>query len=129
MWPVMRPLRRLAQTPLAMPFTPRVDVFEKDGILVVNAELPGVRKEDVQVELEDGDLVIHGQTKAETEVKEESFYRMERSAGGSYRRPPLPVEVQPDQLQASMADGMLEVRIPRPAEQTAQATRPSRRHT
>jgi HSP20 family molecular chaperone IbpA len=129
MWPVMRPLRRLAQTPLAMPSTPRVDGIEKDGILVLNTELPGVRKEDVQVELEDGDLVIRGQAKAETEVKEERFYRMERGAGGSYRRLSLTFEVPPDQIQASMADGMLEVRIPRPAEQTAQATRPSRRHT
>ena len=112
-----------------MPFTPRVDVLEKGGIPVVNAELPGVKQEDVQVELEDGDLVIRGETKAETEVKEESFYRMERSAGGFYRRLSLPFEVQPDQIQASMADGMLEVRIPRPTEQTAHATRPSRRHT
>jgi HSP20 family protein len=60
--------------------------------------------------------LIRGESRAESEVKEDAYYRMERSAGSFYRRMPLPAEVKPEQIQASMTDGVLEVRIPRPAE-------------
>ena len=123
LWPMMRPLRRFAQLPTPTTFAPRVDVFEKDGTLVVKAELPGIKKEDVRVELEGSNLVIRGESKGEHEIKQENFYRMERSAGSFYRRLPLPFEAQPDQVRASMSDGVLEVRIPRPVEQTPEATR------
>jgi HSP20 family protein len=112
-------MRRAASQPMA--WAPRMDVFEKDNALVVKAELPGLKKEDVQVELDDGGLVIRGESKAETETHEEKFYRMERSVGTFYRRLPLPFDVQPDQIQASMNDGVLEVRIPRPASKPAEA--------
>jgi HSP20 family protein len=102
-------------------WAPRMDVYEKDNTIVVKAELPGLKKEDVQVELDDGNLVIRGEGKAETEVKEDAYYRMERSAGSFYRRMPLPAEVKLEQIEASMTDGVLEVRIPRPAESKPEA--------
>jgi HSP20 family protein len=123
MWPMMRSLRRLAQVPGSMMVAPRLDMFEREGNLIVKAELPGIKKEDVQVELEEGSLVIRGETSTENEVKEEQFYRMERTSGSFFRRVPLPFEAQPDEIQASMADGVLEVRIPRPPEQKSEPRR------
>jgi uncharacterized membrane protein YeaQ/YmgE (transglycosylase-associated protein family) len=64
---MIRPARLLAQVPLG---TPRLDVYEQDGYLVVEAEVPGVKKEDLQVELDNGDIVIQDETRAENEVKE-----------------------------------------------------------
>jgi HSP20 family protein len=112
--------------PLALPFgavttsatdiTPRVDVYEQDNTIVVTAELPGLKKDDVQVELDDDGLVIRGESQAQREVNKDAYYRVERSFGSFYRRLPLPFDVQPEQIHASMTDGVLEVRIPRPAE-------------
>ncbi len=107
----------------AITWTPSVDVYEKNGELVVKAELPGVKKEDIEVLLEDGDLVIRGERKAEREVKEEDYYRMERLYGSFYRRLPLPDEAQADKIQANYTDGVLEVRIPLQAKQKAEPKR------
>jgi HSP20 family protein len=96
-------------------WTPRVDVFEKNGDFVVKAELPGAKKEDIEVTLDQGDLVIRGQKKAETEVKEEHYYRMEQSYGSFYRRLALPFETTAEQIKATYVEGILEVRIPKPA--------------
>jgi HSP20 family protein len=97
-------------------WTPRVDVFEKDADLVVKAELPGAKKDEVEVTLDRGDLVIRGERKAESEVKEGGYYRMERSYGTFYRRLPLGFEADPKKVKATFADGVLEIRVPRPAE-------------
>ena len=65
----------------AMTWAPRTDFYVKDNNIIVKAELPGLKKEDVQVEVDNaGNLVIRGETKSESEVKEEAYYRMERSA-------------------------------------------------
>jgi len=98
-----------------------MDVYEKDNNIVVKAELPGLKKEDVEVELDNGSLVIRGESKTESEVKEDAYYRMERTSGSFYRRIPLPVEVEPQQVEATMTDGVLEVRIARPAESKPEA--------
>jgi HSP20 family protein len=108
-------------TPMPRPFgatawAPRMDVFEKDDTLVVKAELPGLKKEDVQVELAGRDLIIRGESKAEKEIKEEDYVRSERTFGSFYRRMPLPTGVTPDQVQATLTDGVLEVHVQRPAE-------------
>jgi HSP20 family protein len=118
-WPLGRPLRRLADLPGAAPL--RADVFERDGNLVVKAELPGVKREEVDLTVEDGDLVLRAERKAEQEVKEEDYYRMERTFGSLYRRLPLPEGVKADQIAATLADGVLEVTIPKPAAETPKA--------
>jgi HSP20 family protein len=115
--PLFRPLRRLAPT-IWMPST---DVYEKDGNLVVKAELPGMKKEDIEVTLDQGDLVIRGERKAESEVTEEDYYRLERSYGSFYRRLPLGFHVTAEQIAASYHDGVLEVRIPKPKQEQPQA--------
>jgi len=107
--------RRRGRT--ASSWRPSVDIYEQDGHLVVKAELPGMKKEDISVTLDQGDLVISGERQAESEVKEEHVYRLERSYGGFYRRLPLPKDVQPEHIEASFKDGVLEVRLPGPTGQ------------
>jgi len=113
-WPrMLTPFPRFTPT-LPTLFTPRMDLYEKEGYLVVKAELPGLKKEEIEVELEQNDLVIKGEHKTEKEVKEEAYYRMERSYGKFFRRIPLPVEVKHAEIKASYSDGILEVHIPVP---------------
>ena len=97
-------------------WAPRIDVYDQDNTIVLKAELPGLKKEDVHVALDDGSLVIWGESTTETEVNEDAYYRNERSFGSFYRRLPLPVDLHPEQIQATMSDGVLEVHIPRPTE-------------
>jgi HSP20 family protein len=120
--PLSRPLRRMSLAPTN--WMPSVDVYEKGGNLVVKAELPGIKKDDIEVTLDRGDLVIRGERKAESETREDHYYRMERSYGTFYRRIPLPAEVKPEQITASYHDGLLEVRIARPTQE--QQSRPQR---
>jgi HSP20 family protein len=100
-----------------------LDVYQKDDQLVVEAEPPGIKKEDVQVELEGGVLVIRGESRQEREVRDEDYYRTERSFGSFHRRVPLGFDVDPSHVQASMANGVLEVRIPKPAETRTEGRR------
>lgn len=111
-WPTIFP----PLTGNGMTFAPRTDVFEKGDMLVFKAEMPGLKKKDVTVELYKGDLVIKGVAKTENEVKESAYHRVERTYGSFYRRLPLPFEVKPEQITATLADGVLEIQIPkRPA--------------
>ena len=118
-WPLVLPAPAGAKAT----FVPRADMYDKDGMLVITAELPGLTKENVEVELVDGDLVIKGVTTADKEVKEAQYYRMERTYGSYYRRVPLPFEVAPEQITAALKDGVLEIKIPKPAVTTPTATK------
>lgn len=116
--------RRIAHaTPSLAMWAPRIDVFEQDADFVVKAELPGAKKEDIAVALEEGDLIIRGERKAETEVKEEHYYRMERSTGSFYRRVPLPFETTAEAVKATFTDGVLEVRVPKPTQEERPAAK------
>jgi len=106
-----------------MTFAPRTDVYEKGDVLVFKAEMPGLKKEDVSVELYDGDLVIKGEAKAEKPVTETAYYRMERTYGSFYRRIPIPFEVKPEQITATLTDGVLEIQIPKPVATKPEATK------
>jgi HSP20 family protein len=91
---------------------PEIDVFEKDNRLITKIDLPGVKKEDVKVEVTDGHLAISGERKAETEEKKENFYRCEREYGSFYRAVPLPEGVTLEDVKATFTDGVLEVSVP-----------------
>jgi HSP20 family protein len=111
-WPEFRLLRRPVE--FAEVWTPRADVYEQNGSIVVKAELPGVSKEDIHVTIEEGDLVVQGERKAEEKVEEKDYYRLERSYGSFYRRLPLPEGVTAEQIDATFADGVLQVTVPKP---------------
>jgi HSP20 family protein len=93
---------------------PQIDVFEKDNRLVTRVDLPGLKKEDVKVEITDGRLAISGERKTEGEEKRQNFYRSERQYGSFYRAVPLPEGVKPEDINATFANGVLEVSIPLP---------------
>jgi HSP20 family protein len=116
--PVTLPRHRFVLAPTS--WAPSTDVYEQDGSMVVKAELPGLKKEDIEVSLDRGDLVIRGERTGEQEVQDERYFRMERTYGSFYRRLPLPAAVREDQVTARYTNGLLEVRVPLPAQaQTA----------
>jgi HSP20 family protein len=90
-------------------------VFEKDNKLVVKAEIPGMKEEDIDVSVVGDTLTIKGERKAETEVKDEDYYRCERSYGSFFRSIPLPSAVDANKIEASYENGVLEVTLPKTA--------------
>lgn len=95
-------------------WSPQVEMFERDGELVLRADLPGLSKDDVKVELGDNAVTIEGERREEREEKREGFYSSERSYGKFYRRLPLPQGVDTEDATASFRDGVLEVTMPAP---------------
>ena len=94
-------------------------MFERDNRLVTKIDLPGLKKEDVKVEVTDGHLAISGERKTEAEERKENFYRCEREYGSFYRAVPLPEGIKLEDVKATFADGVLEVSIPLPAKPEA----------
>ena len=90
-------------------FSPEVDVFERDGKFVISADLPGMTKDDIKVDVTDDAVVIEGQRKQEHEERSEGIYRTERSYGHFRRQIPLPEGVKPDTIKATFKNGVLEV--------------------
>jgi HSP20 family protein len=93
---------------------PAMDLVEEGDHFVLRADLPGVRDEDVNVELEDNVLTISGERKAEQEDRKEGYYRVERAVGRFSRSLTLPEGVDPDSIEAQFDNGVLTVRIPKP---------------
>jgi len=92
-------------------WTPHVEVVQRGEELVISADLPGTRKEDVQVEVEDGRLVIQGERRSKRETTEGGVQRSERTYGHFYREIPLPRGADTEAAQASLEDGVLEIRV------------------
>ena len=95
-------------------WSPQVEISEREGQLIVRADLPGLSKDDVQVELRDDAILIRGQRKQEREEKREGYYRSERSYGSFYRQIPLPKGVKTENATATFRDGVLEITMPAP---------------
>lgn len=96
--------------------TPAVDLYEEKDEIVAKVELPGMSKEDIEVNLADRHLTIKGEKKKEEEVKEKNFYRCERSYGSFSRSMELPADVQMEKARASFKNGVLEVHLPKTEE-------------
>jgi len=95
-------------------WAPALEVFERDNNVVVRAELPGLNKDDVKVEVTDEGLIIQGERKREHEDRGEGWYRSERSYGQFYRHIPLPEGANYDQAKAQFENGILEIEVPVP---------------
>lgn len=92
---------------------PATDVIETDKEIVLKAELPGVKKEDVSVELDGNALTIRGERKEEKEEKGRKLHRVERFYGAFMRSFTLPESVDAKAIKAEMKDGVLEVHLPK----------------
>jgi HSP20 family protein len=106
-WPSIGPLATAESA-----WSPKIDVFERDSRLVTRVDLPGMKKEDVSVEVTDHHLALSGERKRETEEKKDNFYRSEREYGSFYRAVPLPEGVKLEDVKATFSDGVLEVSVP-----------------
>jgi HSP20 family protein len=95
---------------------PPMDLVETEDNLVLRADLPGVDQGDIGIEVKDGVLTVSGERKAQHEEKREGFHRVERSFGRFSRSLELPKGVEADNIEASFERGVLEVRMPKPAE-------------
>jgi HSP20 family protein len=102
-------------------WTPPVEIFDTGDALVVRAELPGVAKEDVQVEVHENTLSLRGERKPDPSVKEGQYHRQERLYGPFQRTFRLPIQVDTAKVQATYRDGVLELTLPK-----SDAARPRR---
>lgn len=98
-------------------FNPRINVFEDDKNLFVDAEIPGISKEELKISLQDNTITISGEKKFEDEKKEKTYYRVERRYGSFRRSFSLPVEVNPDNVQAKFENGVLKITLEKVVEQ------------
>ncbi len=94
-------------------WSPPVDIYETEDALILTAELPGVSKDDVSIEVHNNTLTLRGQRKHEAEVKEEQYHRVERAYGTFQRAFVLPTMVDQEHVQATYKDGVLELRLPK----------------
>ena len=95
---------------------PAMDLVEHEDHFLLSADLPGMKQEDVKLEVSDGVLTIAGERKTTQEERKGGYIRIERAAGMFQRSLTLPDGVDPEQVAASFSDGVLEVRIPKPVE-------------
>lgn len=102
-------------------WAPSVDVVRSNGDLVLRADLPGIKPDEVKIEVEDGVLTVSGEHEESSERKDEDFMRRERRFGAFSRSMSLPSGVSAADIEATTEDGVLEVRIPVPKEPEAES--------
>ena len=95
-------------------WTPAIDVLREEGRLVVRADVPGIKPDEIAVEVDQGVLTLSGKHEETEEKKDKRFVRRERRFGAFTRRMPLPEGVDPKSIKATTHDGVLEVTIPLP---------------
>jgi HSP20 family protein len=96
---------------------PTVDIYDNDENIVITAELPGIDKTDIVIDVKDGVLTLKGERSFDNEVKEEKYYCRERTFGKFQRAFRLPADVDPEKINADYKDGILKIDIPKPEEQ------------
>jgi HSP20 family protein len=97
-------------------FAPAVDISETKDAYVIKVELPGIRKDDVKVTMNNNIVTIAGEKKIEEEKREGNFYRMERSFGAFERSVAIPGPIKPDAIDCRFSDGLLTVSLPKTEE-------------
>lgn len=97
-------------------WSPTTDVVENDDAILLRAELPGVDRKDISIDVENNLLTMQGEREYKGEKEEKGFKRIERSYGRFVRAFTIPPNVNPDQIKATYADGLLEVTMPKTGE-------------
>jgi len=100
----------------ASTWMPAVDTYETPDQVVMKAELPGLTREDIEINVRDNTLSLRGQRKFEKDVKEENYLRIERAYGSFQRSFTLPVTIHQDKIKAVFRDGVLELTLPKAEE-------------
>jgi HSP20 family protein len=95
---------------------PAVDVLESKDSYLIRAELPGMKKEDIKVEVKDGSLVVSGERKSEKPAEGVEYRHVERVAAKFWRSFSLPENAKPDGIEATYKDGIIEIRVPKAEE-------------
>ena len=112
-WPsLIDPLRQFGAT-VANFFSPRADAANTEKHYEINLELPGVKEEDIEITLHDGVLMVKGEKRASREEKSKTFYFSERSYGMFQRSFRVPPDTNPEAIDASYADGVLTLLLPK----------------
>jgi HSP20 family protein len=93
---------------------PKVDIYDSDENIVITAELPGIEKKDIVIDVKDGVLTLKGERSSDNEIKEEKYYCRERTFGKFERVFRLPSDVDPEKISADYKDGILKIDIPKP---------------
>ena len=104
-------------------WSPQIDVFQRGNDLVVRADLPGIKKEDVRVDISDNLLTIQGERKQEREEEHDGWYRNERSYGSFVRTIPLPEGTIADSAKATFNNGVLEIVLQAPPKEVGRGRR------
>ena len=107
---------RVANGSTARRWIPAMDLVETEDHLVLRGDLPGLTEDDIDIEIKDNVLTVSGERKAESEEKGEGYHRVERAFGSFSRSLSLPQGIDPEKVEAGFDKGVLEVRIPKPAE-------------
>jgi HSP20 family protein len=104
-----------SRTPVIRGWHPKVDVFEEADNIVMKAELPGMQKDQISIDVDGRVLTLKGERSVDNEVKEDKYTLRERSYGRFERAFTLPAETDSEQIKAEFKDGVLELNIPKPA--------------
>lgn len=120
---LVSPLGNILPRTIGLKKVPRINMYGKDGNLVVEAEMPGLKPEDINVEIKDGVLRIEGKVEEEKEERVKDFYRKEISSTYQARTVMLPVEVKEDEIEAEYKNGILKVVMPKKEEKKVEGGR------
>ncbi|WP_456457534.1 Hsp20/alpha crystallin family protein [Nitratifractor sp.] len=110
---LMQSVEKVAQEAPSVDFVPAVNTRETEDAYYIEVDLPGVKKEDITIDVKDNVLTISGERKIEEERKEDDFYRVESIYGTFERSFTLPEDVDVDKIEAEAKDGVLTVKIPK----------------
>lgn len=94
-------------------WSPSVDIYETENAMVLTAEVPGMKEDEIEIKIEDNTLILQGERKFEKETKEENYHRIERSYGSFYRSFTLPNSIDQDKIQAVHENGVLKITMPK----------------
>lgn len=113
--PLFSPTLYRSRLPFRTEFAPLVNIWEEGDYVIVKAEIPGMKKEDLDVRVTGDTITVSGERRQEEKVEERDFYRMESRYGSFQRILKLPVEVETESAEASCHDGVLEIKLKKSA--------------